>query len=218
MLTSPALSLYMCQNSRSSYLGKLMAVNLPTAESLSADFCYPFKTAVFDLKSPTAEKKSTEINAHTFDDNLVRRIDGPMSEPKRFLRKKESKGKRTCRCNCSSKNDYESEESIQDEIMIQELNRLCKNTIKREQQREDERDAAALLHAASFPPLNTHRDESLIPGDGKDRVIAPWPAGRRVDEDVNGVVGREEGWCLIEHDVKVDGAEDLLEGIKCQTR
>ncbi len=209
MLTGAALSLYMCQNSRNKYLRSL--ASMTTTEAMSADFCYPFKTLMYEL-NPPEDKKSVEMNAHTFDDNLIRRIQGPMDAPKRFHRtnkhKKENKKKWTCRCSCS-KHETAEECSVEEENTIQILNKFCDDEIRRQQKIEDERDAEV---------LKTCRDEPLVPSDGEDCVVAPWPAGGRVDEDVNSVVGREEGWCLIEHDVKVDGAKDLLEGVKGQAR
>ena len=35
----------------------------------------------------------------------------------------------------------------------------------------------------------THGNHPLLPGDGHDGVIAPWPTSSRVDEDVDGIVG-----------------------------
>jgi hypothetical protein len=224
MLTGPAMSLYMCQNSKNNkFLQKFLASASATAttDTLSADFCYPFQDSIFDPNISPPEKKRPEIDARSFEDNLVRRIDGPMEEPKRFhrktkhLTKRERKEKWTCRCNCS-KHDPATEESLEDQAVIQELNRLCDDALRREQKKEDERDEAALAIDSLPPPLDTHRDEALVPCDGDDCVIAPWPSCRRVDEDVDGVVGREEGWCLIEHDVKVDVAKDLLQGVEGQ--
>ena len=232
MMTGPAMSLYMCQSSGTNKrLQRFLSTNstTTTAENLSADFCYPFRTSIFDLDDTSIDKKSTEMNVHTFDDNLIRRVEGPMEAPKRFSRKtkhltkRERKEKWNCRCNCS---DHATEEcsNEDDEAMIKELNRMCNEAQKREQKKEDEWDLLALAAAvadaaADLPttPLDTYRDQPLVPGDAQDCVIAPWPSGGRVDEDVNGVVGREDGWCLIEHDVKVDGAKDLLEGVKGQS-
>ena len=60
----------------------------------------------------------------------------------------------------------------------------------------------------------THGNQPLLPGDGHDGVIAPWPTRSRVDEDVDGIVGYPRGRRLGKHDIHVGGAEDLLEGIE----
>ena len=62
----------------------------------------------------------------------------------------------------------------------------------------------------------THRNQSLLPGDGDDCVIAPWSTGGGVDEEVDHVVGDPGGRGLGEHDVHVYRPKDLLEGIEGQ--
>ena len=60
----------------------------------------------------------------------------------------------------------------------------------------------------------SHRNEPLLSPDGEDGVVAPWPPGGGVDEEVNDVVGDPRRGRLGEHDVQVDGAEDLLERVE----
>ena len=62
----------------------------------------------------------------------------------------------------------------------------------------------------------THRDKPLLPADREDSVIAAWPACGRIDEEVDGLVGYGRRRGLGEHDVQVDGPEDLLEGVERQ--
>ena len=68
----------------------------------------------------------------------------------------------------------------------------------------------------SKPRHQSHRNQPLLSSDGEDGVIAPWPAGGGVDEEVDGVVGDPRRRLLGEHDVEVDGAEDLLERVEGQ--
>lgn len=62
--------------------------------------------------------------------------------------------------------------------------------------------------------LATNRDEPLLPGDRQDGVVAARAAGRRVDEEVDGLVRHRGGGRLRKHDIQVRGAEDLLEGVE----
>lgn len=66
------------------------------------------------------------------------------------------------------------------------------------------------------PRYQSHRNEPLLPPDGEDGVVAPWSTGGGVDEEVDGVVGDPLRGLLREHDVHVDGAEDLLERVEGQ--
>ena len=61
-----------------------------------------------------------------------------------------------------------------------------------------------------------HRNEPLLSPDGEDSVVTPRSAGSRVNEQVYGVIGGPRRGGLGEHDVHVDGAEDLLERVECQ--
>lgn len=202
MLTGLALSMYMCRNNPA------CIPNPQPDDSANADFCFPLKTILFEMET-VREKNSSEIDARSYNPDPVRPIIGSMEAPKKFTRtnkhKKENRKKWTCRCNCS--NHANNECNAADEEVIQELNILCCDAVRREQKKEDERDLAA---------LETYRNEPLVPSDAEDCVVAPWPSCGRVDEDVDGVVGRDEGWCLIEHDVKVDITKDLLEGVESQ--
>jgi hypothetical protein len=81
--------------------------------------------------------------------------------------------------------------------------------------------AAALLHGGeTLSQYNlhdpTHRDHALLSRHGEDGVVAPRAPGSRVDEEVDGLIRDRGGWRLGEHDVQVDRAEDLLEGVKGQ--
>ena len=61
---------------------------------------------------------------------------------------------------------------------------------------------------------SAYRDKSLLSPDGEDRVIAPWAPGCGVNEQVYGVIGDPGRGRLREHDVHVDRAEDLLQGVE----
>lgn len=60
----------------------------------------------------------------------------------------------------------------------------------------------------------SHRNKPLLSPDGEDGIVAPWSPGGGVDEEVYGVIGDPLWRLLGEHDVHVDGAEDLLERVK----
>jgi hypothetical protein len=67
----------------------------------------------------------------------------------------------------------------------------------------------------SFPSL-TYRDESLLPADGQDSIVAPRSPRGRVDEDVDHLVHNRRRRSLGEHHIEVDGAEDLLQGVESE--
>ena len=60
----------------------------------------------------------------------------------------------------------------------------------------------------------TYRYKPLLPGDGKDGVIAPWSSSSWVDEEVDGLVRDWDRGGLGEHDIQVHRAEDLLQGVE----
>ena len=188
----------MCKNVNSRYLKSLACVEPP-----NADFYTNLNNVFFDLNLPLC-KKSTEFDAHSFEDHLVRPIRGPMSDPKKFNRKqnpkkREARGKWQCRCVCS-KRDIQSEiKNFEGDIEL--IEQFCEEQLRKHQEQEND----------------THRDEPLFPGDAQDSIVAPGPACSRIDEEVDCVVGRDEGWCLIEHDVEVDGPKDLLKRVECQS-
>lgn len=60
----------------------------------------------------------------------------------------------------------------------------------------------------------THRDHALLPRNREDGVVAPWSPRRGVDEEMDLLICDWGRGCLREHDIQVDRAEDLLEGVE----
>ena len=61
-----------------------------------------------------------------------------------------------------------------------------------------------------------HRDEPLLPRNRKNGVVTSWPSCGRVNKHVDRLVDNGIRRPLRKHDVEVDGAEDLLQRVKCQ--
>jgi len=66
------------------------------------------------------------------------------------------------------------------------------------------------------PSCLLYRNESFLPRDGEDGVVAAGSPSGRVDEDVDGLVDDGLRRPLREHDVQVHGPEDLLQRVEGQ--
>lgn len=71
--------------------------------------------------------------------------------------------------------------------------------------------SAALLYKIK---KSTHRDHALLSRNREDGVVAPWPPSRWVDEEMDLLIRNWGRRRLSEHDVQIDGAEDLLQGVE----
>ena len=74
--------------------------------------------------------------------------------------------------------------------------------------------STALLYKFYKVKKSTHRDHTLLSRNREDCVVAPWPPSRWVDEEMDLLIRNWDRRHLSEHDVQIDGAEDLLKGVE----
>ena len=63
----------------------------------------------------------------------------------------------------------------------------------------------------------THRDHALLSRYRQDGVVAPWSPSGGINEEMDSLVRDWSRGDLGEHDIQIDRAEDLLQGVECET-
>ena len=63
----------------------------------------------------------------------------------------------------------------------------------------------------------THRDHALLPRNREHSVVAPWSPSGGINEEMDSLVRDWSRGDLGEHDVQIDRAENLLQGVECET-
>lgn len=100
--------------------------------------------------------------------------------------------------------DMEREERV-----ISRINLWMNNEKQSERFQEPMKDPSRFVRKK-----RAHRNQSLLPSNGNDCVIAPWSTGGGVDEEVDHIICDPSRWRLGEHDVHIHGAKDLLERVE----
>ena len=63
----------------------------------------------------------------------------------------------------------------------------------------------------------THRDHALLSRNRQHSVVAPWSPSGGINEEMDRLVRDWSRRDLGEHDVQIDRAENLLQGVECET-